>query len=111
MASGPLSAIVTVVDDHSTGDPLMDRHPNDSRAARDEAPRSLVLLDRPDDALAVTRLGVVERLADPYLTDHDRWVLRQFAQFLAGVAPAPDPRVVRARATRPLHGQSGWTRV
>jgi len=89
----------------------MDRHPNDSRAARREAPRSLALLDHPDDALAATRLGVVERLADPYLTEHDRWVLRQFARFLAGVAPGPDPRVVRARATRRLHAQSGWTRV
>lgn len=111
MVSGPLSPIVTVVDDHSTGDPFMDRHPNDSRAGRGEAPRSLVPPDRPDDDLAVTRLGVVERLADPYLTDHDRWVLRQFAQFLAGVAPGPDPRIVRARTTRPLHGRSGWTRV
>ena len=49
-------------------------------------------------ALAVTRLGVVERLADPYLTEHDRWVLRQFARFLAGITPGPDPRVARARA-------------
>jgi hypothetical protein len=111
MVSWPLSPIVTVVDDHITGELQMDRHPNDSGASRGGSPRSLVALDRSDDDLAVTRLGLVERLGDPYLTDHDRWVLRQFAQFLAGVAPGPDPRVVRARATRPLHGQSGWTRV
>lgn len=42
-----------------------------------------------------TRLGVVERLADPYLTSHDRWVLRQFAMFLSGVAPEPDLRGLR----------------
>ena len=45
----------------------------------------------------VTRDGVVERLSDPYLTEHDRWVQRQFAHFLGGQTPAPDPRV----ATRP----------
>ncbi len=111
MVSGPLSPIVTVVDDQSTGDALMDRHPNDRRADRGGSPRSPVDPSSHDDDLAVTRLGVVERLADPYLTDHDRWVLRQFAQFLAGVAPGPDPRIVRARTTRPLHGRSGWTRV
>lgn len=53
-------------------------------------------------ALAVTRLGVVARLADPYLTEHDRWVLGQFARFLAGMTPAPDQRVARARARVPL---------
>jgi hypothetical protein len=89
----------------------MDRYPNHDGAPHCGSPRSPVDPSRHDDDLALTRLGVVERLADPYLTDHDRWVLRQFAQFLAGVAPGPDPRVVRARATRPLHGQSGWTRV
>lgn len=47
-------------------------------------------------ALTVTRLGVVARLADPYLTDHDRWVLGQFARFLAGMTAAPDQRVARA---------------
>ncbi len=40
-----------------------------------------------------TRRGVVERLADPYLTEHDRWVLHQFARFLGGQTPEPDPRV------------------
>jgi hypothetical protein len=89
----------------------MDRHPNDGGASCPGSPRSLDALDRHDEAMAVTRLGVVERLADPYLTDHDRWVLRQFALFLAGVAPGPDPRVARAGATRPLHGQSGQIRV
>jgi len=50
----------------------------------------------------VTRRGVIERLADPYLTDHDRWVLRQFAHFLSGRAPEPDPRVNPTRPERPL---------
>lgn len=51
-----------------------------------------------------TREGVIERLTDPYLTEHDRWVLRQFAQFLSGVAPDPDPRVVpTSRPQRPLY--------
>jgi hypothetical protein len=52
-------------------------------------------------ALAVTRLGVVARLADPYLTEHDRWVLGQFARFLAGMTPAPDQPVARPRARVP----------
>jgi hypothetical protein len=52
-------------------------------------------------ALAVTRLGVVARLADPYLTEHDRWVLDQFARFLAGMTQAPDQRIARARARVP----------
>jgi len=56
-------------------------------------------------ALSATRLGVVQRLADPYLTDHDRWVLRQFARFLGGLAPEPDLRVVAVRAERPLRTQ------
>ena len=50
-----------------------------------------------------THRGVVERLADPYLTEHDRWVLRQFACFLSGLAPGPDPRVAPARPERPLY--------
>jgi hypothetical protein len=58
------------------------------------------------DPVAVTQQGIVERLADPYLTDHDRWVLRQFARFLGGVAPEPDPRVVPVRSARPLHARS-----
>ena len=33
-----------------------------------------------------------ERLADPYLTDRDRWIPRQFTRFLSGLAPEPDPR-------------------
>lgn len=46
----------------------------------------------------VTHSGVVERLADPYLTEHDRWVLLQFARFLSGQAPDPDPRVATRRS-------------
>jgi hypothetical protein len=52
-------------------------------------------------ALAVTRLGVMARLADPYLTEHDRWVLGQFARFLAGMTTAPDQRAARPRARVP----------
>jgi len=56
--------------------------------------------------MLTTRHGVIARMADPYLTDHDRWVLRQFARFLSGVAPDPDPRVTRrARPERPLHAR------
>jgi hypothetical protein len=64
-----------------------------------------------EDALSATRRGIIERLADPYLTEHDRWVLRQFAQFLSGVTPGPDPRVAPARAAQPLRRQTRWTRV
>jgi hypothetical protein len=46
------------------------------------------------------RLGVIERLDDPYLTDDDRWVLRQFLRFLSGSAPEPDRRVTPLRAER-----------
>jgi hypothetical protein len=45
------------------------------------------------DAYRVTQRGVTERLADPYLTDHDRWVLGQFARFLSG----PDARARHSR--------------
>ena len=63
------------------------------------------------DAIVLTRQGLDERLSDPYLTEHDRWVLRQFARFLAGVAPEPDPRVVAVREPRPLRPCGRWTRV
>lgn len=54
--------------------------------------------DRPlGELYRATQAGVVTRLSDPYLTEHDRWVLRQFARFLAGRAPAPDPRVAPRR--------------
>jgi hypothetical protein len=57
---------------------------------------------RSSDRYRTTRRGVIERLADPYLTEHDRWVLRQFARFLSGQAPEPDPRVTPSRPERPL---------
>jgi hypothetical protein len=66
---------------------------------------------RQEVALAETRQGIVDRLADPYLTDHDRWVLRQFARFLEGIAPCPAGPVVVTRAAQPLREPSGWTRV
>lgn len=47
-----------------------------------------------------TRLGVIERLGDPYLTDDDRWVLRQFLRFLSGRSPEPDLRVTSLRPER-----------
>jgi hypothetical protein len=56
--------------------------------------------------LHATRRDVIERLADPYLTDHDRWVLRQFASFLGGQAPGPDPRVERRPVERPLFSRA-----
>ena len=52
--------------------------------------------------IVATRRSVSERLSDPYLTDHDRWVLRQFGRFLSGVAPEPDPRVVRIDSRQQL---------
>ena len=55
---------------------------------------------RQQEIIATTHHGVMARLTDPYLTDHDRWVLHQFARFLAGRTPEPDPRVVRPRAPR-----------
>lgn len=55
----------------------------------------------PGDRMAATRRDVEARLVDPYLTDHDRWVLRQFVCFLGGRAPEPDPRVVPTRDRRP----------
>lgn len=59
-----------------------------------------------EDARLQTQRGVVERLADPYLTDHDRWVLGQFARFLGGLAPAPDPRTTLVRSRRPLSSRT-----
>ena len=50
---------------------------------------------RSQEEIASTRRGISERLSDPYLTAHDRWVLQQFARFLSGIAPDPDPRAVR----------------
>ena len=49
------------------------------------------------ELMASTRQGITARLSDPYLTEHDRWVLRQFDHVLAGSAPDPDPRAVSAR--------------
>ena len=53
-------------------------------------------------SVEATRRDVIARLADPYLTDHDRWVLGQFASFLGGQAPGPDPRVAPRLIERPL---------
>lgn len=55
------------------------------------------------DPRSETLRSVVDRLSDPYLTDHDRWVLTQFARFLDGRAPQPDPRVASA-VPRPPRG-------
>jgi hypothetical protein len=57
---------------------------------------------RVEEARLLTRRGVLERLTDPYLTDHDRWVLGQFARFLDGQAPGPDPRAIQPRSQQPL---------
>jgi hypothetical protein len=61
---------------------------------------------RVEEARLLTRRGVTERLADPYLTDHDRWVLGQFARFLDGQAPAPDPRAIPVRSQQPLYSRT-----
>jgi len=53
-------------------------------------------------SVEATRRDVIARLTDPYLTDHDRWVLGQFASFLGGQAPGPDPRVAPRLIERPL---------
>lgn len=59
--------------------------------------------ERPlEECYRVTRDGIIDRLADPYLTDHDRWVLSQFARFLSGQTPEPDPRVVARRPVSPV---------
>lgn len=63
-------------------------------------------LEQAEDPRVATHRGIIQRLADPYLTDHDRWVLGQFACFLEGRAPGPDPRVVPARSTRPLSSRA-----
>ena len=64
-----------------------------------------------EDMITSTRRGVIERMADPYLTDHDRWVLRQFAYFLSGLTPDPDPRAARVRPEGPLPQRVGRSRV
>ena len=51
-----------------------------------------------DAIVRATRHSVSERLSDPYLTEHDRMVLRQFGRFLSGIAPEPDPRAVAVLA-------------
>jgi hypothetical protein len=56
-----------------------------------------------DGQYRTTHRSVIERLADPYLTEHDRWVLRQFARFLSGTAPDPDPRVTPTLPERPVY--------
>ena len=45
------------------------------------------LAEKLGDQHATVQRALVARLADPYLTDHDRWVLCQFATFLSGIAP------------------------
>ena len=52
--------------------------------------------------LATTRRDIADRIGDPYLTDHDRWVLGQFQVFLGGSTPGPDPRVTRPQSTTTL---------
>jgi len=64
-----------------------------------------------EDALTATRRGVTERMADPYLTDHDRWVLRQFANFLGRLTPDPYPRSMAIGTERPLPPRARRRRV
>jgi len=59
--------------------------------------------ERPlEECYRVTHDGIIERLTDPYLTEHDRWVLSQFARFLSGQAPEPDPRVAPRQPLSPV---------
>ena len=64
-----------------------------------------------DDMVASTRRGVIERMADPYLTDHDRWVLRQFANFLSRLTPDPYPRSMAIGTEGPLPPRARRRRV
>ena len=59
---------------------------------------SLAWPHRHFEALAETRRKLSERLPDPTLTDHDRRVLRRFAEFLDGLAPEPATRKVPTSA-------------
>ena len=73
--------------------------------------RMLAGPDFDERALASARCGVAERLTDPYLTDHDRWVLRQFARFLGGHTPEPDSRASQPGPDRPLRRQPRVARL
>ena len=64
-----------------------------------------------EEIVSATRRGISERLADPYLTAHDRWVLRQFGRFLSGTAPEPDPRAVRICEREHAHRAQGDARL
>lgn len=64
-----------------------------------------------EDTLTATRRGVTERMADPYLTDHDRWVLRQFANFLSLLTPNPYLRSMATKTEGPLPPRARRPRV
>jgi hypothetical protein len=64
-----------------------------------------------EDILTATKRGVSERMADPYLTDHDRWVLRQFANFLSRLTPNPYPPSMAIGTQRPLLPRATRRRV
>jgi hypothetical protein len=64
-----------------------------------------------EEVVSVTRRGISERLSDPYLTAHDRWVLRQFGRFLSGSAPEPDPRAVSICEREHPHRTQGDPRL
>jgi hypothetical protein len=55
-----------------------------------------------EELVSATRRSVSERLSDPYLTDHDRWVLRQFGRFLNGITPEARARTLPIGDPRPL---------
>ena len=64
-----------------------------------------------EDILAATKRGVIERMADPCLTDHDRWVLRQFAYFLSRLTLDPNPRSLAIGSEGPLPRRARRPRV
>jgi hypothetical protein len=69
-----------------------------------------------DDAVVNTRRQLHQRLRDPWMTEHDLWVLGQFAKFFSGTTPDPDPRLVvepapQADPERHLRYRVGRVRV
>jgi len=63
-----------------------------------------------EEVVSATTRGISERLTDPYLTAHDRWVLQQFAKFLSGTAPEPDPRAAHICEREHAHATQGGAR-
>jgi hypothetical protein len=63
------------------------------------------------ELMVSARGSVAARMSDPYLTDHDRWVLQRFGDFLAAVTLAPDRRAISRQSERGLHRDAGSRNV